>query len=435
MTGRDFSDLIRCEVAAMGLPPRTSFSGLEPLGVGTADVEALGSYIARLAASEGVDMATLLDRALVWLMASEPSRIGEHREWRPYGAGRFCDLDAEGAIAYVLSNATGQEGLGALTLGSLKGAVSLRGLIADVRRWCPRCLADSGHERLGWRLRPVVACWRHRTRLEERCPECGKSGRPYAGSYRVDACPFCGRSLAGRHGERAAARDIRTAESAADLLASKEQIADIGPQMVAERFREACVAAGLPSMLAACRAFGMPRSSASAWWNGEATPTLARAIAFAASFSRPLGSFLLGNFGPMAATQRLPREPRARPASVFRVERMAAIVRGHTDPTESVAALSNRLGVDRSALRRRFPTECSAISARARRERARRAKEGCRDRATPLITKLEAAVAAGRRPTAAATHGAPGGGNLRDPAVRAVVLTRVDELLRSNAQK
>lgn len=41
-------------------------------------------------------------------------------------------------------------------------------------RFCPLCLEEAGFVHLGWSLKPVTACPKHKARLVERCPTCRK---------------------------------------------------------------------------------------------------------------------------------------------------------------------------------------------------------------------------------------------------------------------
>lgn len=185
----------------------TAFHGLAPIGVGSAEVESLTSYLRRLAASHGLTPGVFIMRALAPRLVAggaEPLVSDEHPQLRGLlirGATAINgNTGRSAAWAAVLEEATGQQHLTRLTLAGLRDVLPRRALIRPTRAYCQPCLRSaraSGqppHDRLLWALASVEACPRHRVRLTTRCARasCGAPLPHLTWLGQPAHCPTCG---------------------------------------------------------------------------------------------------------------------------------------------------------------------------------------------------------------------------------------------------
>ncbi|QBH00943.1 TniQ family protein [Xanthomonas oryzae] len=151
-------------------------------GLGTEDVEALPSYLVRLAAAHGVSVHQLF--AHLAPDASE-DRVNAHRTLQATSLAALVRANATtDLLAQTLAN-IGVEKINALrsaTFLPLREVLnrSMRGFSKELR-WCPACLQEQMRSdtpvyfKLAWLLQDVKACRHHRMRLREVCRRCRKS--------------------------------------------------------------------------------------------------------------------------------------------------------------------------------------------------------------------------------------------------------------------
>ena len=180
------------------IPERSRLYGLQPIGIGTAEVESLTSYLARLAAAHCVHPSTLIHQEIEPLLKQRldfavrfetPSVSGPDS---PNGKGQK-------ARKYVLAleALTGQSNLYCSTLLLLNGLHANRGLLNPVRAWCPLCYQQwqaSGqpfYDPLLWMFRDVTVCQHHHSLLHTHCPQCQYSQHQLTRIYRPGYCSKC----------------------------------------------------------------------------------------------------------------------------------------------------------------------------------------------------------------------------------------------------
>lgn len=174
-------------------------------GMGTADVEALDSYLYRLAIVHGVSTETLIQQLLAWYRAMFPTRL----------QSTACILTAKDLSLFVrpnfatqrllqaLMDATGVDTLRCGTFVALGGAVARSvQTYSSSTRWCPGCMAefvgagDPGYFKLLWHLNDITHCPIHRLRLIDRCTNCEAYQRSKGRRHDCTSCSECGASLA-----------------------------------------------------------------------------------------------------------------------------------------------------------------------------------------------------------------------------------------------
>lgn len=194
------------DLRSVALPARSMLYALEPIGVGTASVESLTSYIARLADAHCVFPGILMDKLMTPLMPGYLSTSRMHPLYRTDG-NKSNLLNATGPRAshavQTLQTLTSRRNVRHLTLLSLGEVVYIRGLIRLTKAWCPVCYHEwhlSGmivYDPLLWVLQEISICARHHQVLETRCPypDCQRAQQALAWRSQPGYCTSCQRWL------------------------------------------------------------------------------------------------------------------------------------------------------------------------------------------------------------------------------------------------
>lgn len=172
-----------------------------PEGTNTSDIEALDSYLDRLAAAHGIVLSSFCRLLDDWWEREKPvgePSLGHYVAHIPKcGFGRDVEQ-----LVKVLEAGTGFRGLASMTLLAFR-EVSGRHvgeIIRHVHHWCPACMNEwdrdgsAAYEKLLWRLKPISRCPIHKIRLENRCPHCG-GGQTRRVDHPWFRCSQCFRSL------------------------------------------------------------------------------------------------------------------------------------------------------------------------------------------------------------------------------------------------
>jgi hypothetical protein len=176
------------------IPPRSHLYHLAPVGLGSAFVESLTSYVARLAEAHDISPGTLVTREILPKVREEFRR---HEYKVPVAKSTFMyqahTLNSVGQVAQdwvkVLEQLTGVRDLQYLTMGTWRQIISGVDLLRRRRAWCPLCLEhwrgsnQQVYEPLLWALKEVSVCPIHARLLADQCPHCG--GDQYVISVKV----------------------------------------------------------------------------------------------------------------------------------------------------------------------------------------------------------------------------------------------------------
>jgi hypothetical protein len=194
------------DLSKVAMPVRSTLYTLEPIGVRTAFVESLTSYIARLADAHSVFCGRLIEKVIAPLVPGYSPLERQHGLFR--GDGNKSNLaNATGKRALyavqALETLTLRTDLRRLTLLFLAERFYSRGLIRHTKAWCPVCYEEwraAGHivyDPLLWVFQDISTCMRHKQRLQTACPyqDCGHSFQPLAWRAQPGYCPFCQRWL------------------------------------------------------------------------------------------------------------------------------------------------------------------------------------------------------------------------------------------------
>lgn len=180
------------------LPPRSRLYPLTPIGIGTPFVESLSGYVARLADAHAVSVGNLVVRELVALAVGSPlfQSADPDRFYPRFNAVNSLGEPA-GKWVRALQAGTMREDLHFLTLLPFKDLLWGLAIFRRRRAWCPACYEDDHsagrpvYERLQWALQTVGVCSQHQCRLEEVCPRCSQSSKPFTVNSRPGHCFKC----------------------------------------------------------------------------------------------------------------------------------------------------------------------------------------------------------------------------------------------------
>jgi hypothetical protein len=234
------------------VPPRSRLYSLEPIGIGTAFVESLTGYTARLAEAHSVSVGDLVGRVLSELLsdpkapiitaAAKACRVGGHgfRACR-YGVNGVTDR-AE-SWAQALEAATARRDLRYLTLLPLRRVLPEE-LFRRRRAWCSVCYdqwrADGRiiYEPLIWAIETSSHCLVHARPLDCVCHHCARPLSPLGVFSRPGYCERCGGWLgAPDHGSRRAASGEGETWSCTQVGALLAMLPRVNPVTVRDSFR------------------------------------------------------------------------------------------------------------------------------------------------------------------------------------------------------
>jgi hypothetical protein len=230
------------EPSHVALISRSYLYALAPIGIGTAKVESLTGYIARLAAAHAVETGVLVNHEL---LPKIPFTKGIRAGQTPIKLPRYSfflyahTLNGIGVLSKVwvsvLEQLTRIQRLDLLTVLPWSHSISFLHLLRTNRAWCPYCYgeekysAQSAYEQLLWAFQSVTVCPNHRCPLESHCPTCGRTHYVFSSKSRPGYCSRC-QCWLGRKPEPSTSDElmeqIHIAEMVGELLAK-------GPSFIA----------------------------------------------------------------------------------------------------------------------------------------------------------------------------------------------------------
>jgi hypothetical protein len=181
------------------MPPRSELYCLAPIGVGTAQVEGLASYLMRLAEAHHVELGALIDLIGAYLPTPCRYRVQALRvqrlceRWRDMPSIEFTLKDWVRATEKL----TLKTNLGLLTMLGWADLIDLRSVYRYERTWCPSCyeewyIAEQPlYEPLLWNVKDVRLCIRHLRPLRRECNHCCRVQSTVLRSSRAGYCALC----------------------------------------------------------------------------------------------------------------------------------------------------------------------------------------------------------------------------------------------------
>lgn len=174
---------------------------VEPMGLGTVDIESITSYVARLAQAHSTSIPVLLSTAV--RRTHQNNTTLNYVCTRPISESVRPTATAANMVE-TLAEATGtpRSTLQSMTFLALRGVVSRWATdFSQEPRWCPLCLEEwriggtPQYFKLQWQLRGVESCPIHRCQLQNRCPSCGATQNSHRGRQLLGYCSSCTSTL------------------------------------------------------------------------------------------------------------------------------------------------------------------------------------------------------------------------------------------------
>lgn len=401
-------------------PPRSALRSAEPIGLGTAWVESLSGYLARVARAHSLSPRALLERVVP---AAHPDlgEVGSNREDLALLARRLLERPSasiNGAwgtaqiVTQLLARLTMRTDLAALSLLPWGGFLIPRQLLRTERAYCPVCL-DEWHragqplyEPLRWQLQALEVCVRHRVTLRTGCPNPGCRNRRsvLTGWARAGSCGLCGAPL-WLGADEAIARDRPIGPDVLDWQTFVD--AEVGSMLadppVAGESRDPDYPAVLQlaierarslSQRAFAQQIGMTESSVSYWKDAARQPSLIALLRVCRAGGFRLRDALVGDIEVLRSSE----PPNATPFILHSTEthrvldssEMERVLREALTayPPPTMASVYADLRVDQRHLRRRQPVLCKAVRERRAAYDAERAASRRAERARVLVEAI-----------------------------------------------
>jgi TniQ len=395
------------------LLPRSLLYALEPIGIGTAFVESLSSYVARLAEAHLVSVGDLVGLVLsdvpnlkgaVLSPAAKASRRGGH-------GFRVCSYTVNGVTArpitlvQALEAATGRHDLQYLTVFPFRHALPDH-LFHRHRAWCSLCYEDwrlnsqTVYEPLLWAIKTTSHCLVHKRPLRHDCPHCGRLLNALGVFSRPGDCERCGGWLGvpdvdGGQSPPADENQAWTSTQMGSLLA---MLPVIDPMTIRQSLHRAFkiyleeVAGG--NILAFTEHIGCPGPMLHCWIAGTAVPRIENLLRIARHLNVPLASFF-APAGPTSADIAAARQA-VSSCSTHRLSssqrrseiRRALLAALDAAVPSTVIAIARRLGYTTTdSLYRDERALCYKITARYRRSKKPGTPKPNKDQARDLLER------------------------------------------------
>lgn len=180
---------------------------LEPLGIGTSDIESLTSYMARLAGAHSVSLRTLAIQETLPLLKCDYLSNPRGNSLEAFWLEATRALNGTGSLAkdwvHALECLTLRTDLRFLTLLPWAAVLTQQRLLRSTRSWCPDCFMEwqaAGlpiYEPLIWNMSAVSVCVHHQRPLMAQCPhpDCQAILPVLASHFRPGYCSKCLRWL------------------------------------------------------------------------------------------------------------------------------------------------------------------------------------------------------------------------------------------------
>ena len=288
-------------IALPTMPARSRLYSLAPMGVGSAQVESVTSYVMRLANAHAVFPGTLVRAEISPNLAVCPKRLGYAALHSLNGLGPCFVQWVE-----ILERLTARDDLRALTLLPWRRVLAADRVLRRYRAWCPYCYRErrdqehTVYDSLLWMLAVVAFCPRHEAPLAEFCPHCEKRSLPLSARGRPGFCSHCDRWLGtdlpllipDELGQSPQSRFLIAREIGDLLSIGAAQNQPVHSQL-AYNVQRAIADWAHGNRLLFCRIAGINERTLIEWLSGKALPSLALLIRAAQNLRVPLKRLLL----------------------------------------------------------------------------------------------------------------------------------------------
>lgn len=376
---------------------RSRLHHLKPIGVGTAMLESLTGYIARLADSHSVFPGILISREIAPLIEKNYIKESANMGLRAL-FNRASALNSSGTMAFevvqALETLTLQKNLRLLTLLNWVETLLVRGLFRDVKAWCPACYQEWHlsvkviYEPLLWTINPVMVCLQHHQLLGDSCPQCQQKQPILAWRSQPGYCSSCGGWLGissnntsyTEHcnsktlSEKELQREIWVAKVIGELIANNPYLGSPpSKKNIARSLGRAIEIVTDGNIAAFARLVGLPKNTVWMWQRGKTLPQLDMLLRICHFLEITLLDFLtLEDISSAIKTIKNPcqqrsQTPRTSP-KYFKLEQvqnaLLLVLASDQMPPPAMKEVAQRLGYDRRTISQHFPQLCRDISAK-----------------------------------------------------------------------
>lgn len=359
----------------------TRLYSLDPLGVNTAMVESLTSYITRLSAAHCVSVGTMISKMIIPALEKPYlTNLASGGGTRLYARSHAINGYGDMAMAWIteLSYLTGQKRLSELTLVRFRHILTTRSLLSSNRTWCPQCLQDQAehgrpvYEPLLWSLQCVMTCPIHGITLQNVCPSCSKQMPVLERKTQPGRCSKCEAWL-GQNGNLSQ-DDSRRRDDSYQIGNFLIHTGPCHPNQVREVLSQYIRSMFAGNIATAARQLGYPKTTLWGWVTGKNLPTLPDALTLAGKMGVNLPELYSAVGTPYSfelvylssCSRKQADTQKRRILDLKSIESgLKTQVNAATQP-KSLKDVSHSLGVDSRVLRQHYPDLCKHISARYR---------------------------------------------------------------------
>lgn len=191
-----YAHLKPADVIATLMPPRSRLFHLEPLGIGTARVECLSGYMARLAERHCTTPHYLFSKEVAPII-NKPATINGKGNFKLFAKAVNGWGSTAADLVEVFQALTLRRDLRFTTMIPWDHVISSRRLTRPTRAWCPLCyderaaVGEQMYDQLAWAMDVVTVCAIHRRPLECECPHCGRRQDHIASRAQPGHCAMC----------------------------------------------------------------------------------------------------------------------------------------------------------------------------------------------------------------------------------------------------
>jgi len=374
--------------------PRSRLYHLEPVGVGTAYVESLTGYIARLAESHCLLPGVLISKFIAPLVKKAYVQASANMGLRAL-FNRASALNGTGSMALdfvqALEALTLRSELRFLTLLICSETIPSRGLFRAEQAWCPACYNEwhlSGqvvYEPILWTIETVTVCPHHHQPLCNQCPYCHQQLPLLGWRSRPGYCSNCGEWL-GMNPDITPSIELHNDELKyhvwlvdviGELIARTPHLSSTLPrENIAKSLRLAVNIVTEGNVAAFARLLKMPKNTVWMWHTGKVLPQLDVLLQVCYCLGISLLDFLTNEAiytePRIKITQKsLTRQCSPRPAqksfnSIQVRQVLLSALNNAQEPPPTMKEVAERLDYNRRTISQHFPDLCRAISAKSR---------------------------------------------------------------------
>lgn len=391
LTTYDFWDLTQREIV-----PRSLLYSLEPMRVGTTQVESLTSYVSRLADAHQVTTGTLVVEKLAPLINQLSGRKNSNSRFafsqvveRNSGALNGTGLMAQSLLG-ALSALTLRPELKFLTFLSWSNVLPDRGLLRPHAAWCPVCYEDwkekqqQIYEPLLWKLKVITVCTYHQIFLSFKCPHCQQLLPQLQSCSLPGYCPKCYQWLGGNIGSHSSLQETLTLDdlswqnfvtkNVGELLASAPSLSTLPCRAdICTTINQCLEQSAGGNLQRFANYLCVSASSVWEWCQGNTIPQLLILLRICYCLGISLTDFLIvtddlttGKVTPLLNSQYSQTIQR------FEIEQVQILLSAYLEknPPESMEKIAQYLQQDKRDLYRHFPDICHEIAKRNQKYRS-----------------------------------------------------------------